>query len=121
MDTPKQLILSCIEKENKSVKKREKRRNYICRKFRFRSYKACQTNPKPVSTMKKDRKRQTNARNTKPTSCYVVANTYLADGVSGGVVEAWMLVLNPFAAFNLGGVTTLIKTRLVCTYIWVSF
>ena len=29
MDTPKQLILSCIEKENKSVKKREKRRNYI--------------------------------------------------------------------------------------------
>ena len=71
-------------------------------------------------TMKKDRKRQTNARNTKPTSCYVVANTYLADGVSGGVVEAWMLVLNPFAAFNLGGVTTLIKTRLVCTYICLN-
>ena len=60
MDTPKQLILSCIEKENKSVKKREKRRNYICRKFCFRSYKACQTNPKPVSTMKRDRKKYFN-------------------------------------------------------------
>ena len=65
-------------------------------------------------TMKKDRKRQTNARNK--THKLLAANTYLADGASGGVVVvAWMLVLNPFAAFNLGGVTTLIKTRLVCT------
>ena len=46
----------------------------------------------------------------------LAANTYLADGVSGGVVVAWMLVLNPFAAFNLGGVTTLIKTMLLCPF-----
>ena len=51
----------------------------------------------------------------------LAANTYLADGVSGGVVVvAWMLVLNPFAAFNLGGVTTLIKTRLVGAFIHMS-
>ena len=67
------------------------------------------------------RQKETDKCKEHKTHKMLAANFYLADGVSGGVVVAWMLVLNPFAAFNLGGVTTLIKTRLVCTYIWVSF
>ena len=55
------------------------------------------------------RQKETDKCKEHKTHKLLAANTYLADGVSGGVVVAWMLVLNPFAAFNLGGVTTLIK------------
>ena len=43
--------------------------------------------------------------------------SYLADGVRGGVAVAWWFaVLNPFAMFSLGGVTTWNQTQITLIY-----